>query len=334
MKQAQKNVFVCALAGLFIVAGGFGGGSGQMAFAGAKAQQNSTPDAGGVSIVSSINGTDYTVNFPEAPRRAVSLSHFSAEMMLALGLERQMAGAAWMDNEPLPELKAAFDTIPLLSDRYPSRELLLDAEPDFVTGWTSAFSDKNFPPSFLEQNGIPFYLPRVEYSGANMDSVYEDFTLLGKIFRVESKAAAVVMDMRSKIEAISKKTAALPALAVFVYDSGDTAPYTAGDALPSELIRLAGGKNIYGGESKKWLSVQWESVVEQNPDWIIVMQYSSDEDAPKKIDFLKTNAATRGMDAVKNNHIFVMGLADLTGGPRNPAAVEAMAKHFHPELFK
>ncbi|MDR1363950.1 MAG: ABC transporter substrate-binding protein [Spirochaetaceae bacterium] len=330
MKTVQKNAPVYAVIGFFILANSFG----QMAFAGAKPQQNTGTDAGGVSIVSSINGADYTVNFQNAPRRAVSLSHFSTEMMLALGLEQKMAGVAWMDNEPLPEFKAAFDTIPVLSDRYPSREAMLDAEPDFVTGWASAFSDKNFPPSFLEQNNISFYLPRVEYLGADMNSVYEDFTLLGKIFRVEAKAASIVKDMRAKIEAISQKTAALSPVTVFVYDSGESAPYTAGDALPSDLIRLAGGRNIYGGEAKKWLSVQWESVVDQNPDWIIVMQYSSDEDASKKIDFLKTNAAVKGMDAVKNNSIFVMELAGLTGGPRNPAAVETMARRFHPELFK
>ncbi|MDR2659838.1 MAG: ABC transporter substrate-binding protein [Spirochaetaceae bacterium] len=329
MKPYNKltSAFARIAFALFILTGA------EALFAAAK-QQPVTTSPGGVTIVSRIGDRDYTVNFPQAPRRAVSLSHFSTEMMLALGLEKQMAGVAWMDNEPLPEFKAAFDKIPLLSDRYPSQEVLLNAEPDFVTGWASAFSDKNFPPEFLEQNGIPFYLPRVEYLGANMDSVYEDFMLLGRIFRVDNKAASVVKNMREKIDAISKKTAAANTVTVFVYDSGDTAPYTAGDALPSDLIRLAGGENIYGNEPKKWLSVQWESVVEQNPDWIIVMQYSSAEDSAKKIDFLKTNDAVKNLDAVKNNRIFVMGLADLTGGPRNPAAVETMAKHFHPDLFK
>jgi iron complex transport system substrate-binding protein len=332
MKHNKKYGFTGLVRGLafaFILALAFG----QAAFASAKRQAESAAGGGDVTIVSRIGDADYTADFPEAPRRAVSLSHFSTEMMLALGLGGNMAGVAWMDNEVLPEFKSAFDKIPNLSDRYPSQEVLLNAAPDFVTGWASAFTEKNFPPAFLEQNGIAFYLPRVEYLGANMDSVYEDFTLLGRIFRVEDKAASVIKDIKTKIEAVNKKTAALTSVTVFVFDSGEATPYTAGNALPSDLIRLAGGKNIYGDEPKKWLSVQWESVVEQNPDWIIVMQYSSDEDAAKKIDFLKNNAATKGLAAVKNNHIFVMGLADVTGGTRNPAAVETMAKHFHPEAF-
>jgi iron complex transport system substrate-binding protein len=327
MKPYPKIVLT-ALVGLLLLASEFG----PMVFAGEK--QNSGRQASGVRIASHIDGTEYTVDFPEAPRRAVSLAHFTTEMMLALGLEKHMAGVAWMDNAPLPEFREAFDTIPVLSDRYPSREVLLDAEPDFVTGWTSAFSEKNFPPSFLEQSGIAFHLPRVEYLGANMDSVYEDFTLLGRIFRVEDKAASIIEDMRAKIEAISKKTAAVPPVSVFVYNSGETSPYTAGNSLPSDLIRLAGGKNIYGGAPKKWLGVQWESVVERNPDWIIVMRFYSSSDAEKRMDFLKTNAATQALDAVKNHRVFVMELSDVTSGPRSPAAVEAMAKRFHPESFR
>jgi iron complex transport system substrate-binding protein len=323
----QKNTRV-VLISLLVLASGFG----PMVFA--EEKQNSVKEASGVSVTSNIDGTDYIVDFPEVPRRAVSLSHFSTETMLALRLEKQMVGVAWMDNEPLQEFKAAFDTIPVLSERYPSREILLDAEPDFVTGWSSIFSDKNFPLPFLGQNGIKFYLPRVEYLGANMDSVYEDFMLFGRIFRVEARAASLVKEMRAKIEQISKKTAVLPPVTVFVYNSGDTAPYTAGNSLPSDLIRLAGGKNIYEDKPKKWLGVQWESVVEQNPDWIIVMQFYSSSDAAKRVDFLKTNAATKGLDAVKNNRIFVMELSDVTSGPRAPAAVESLAKRFHPEAFR
>jgi iron complex transport system substrate-binding protein len=255
-------------------------------------------------------------------------------MLLTLGLEERMVGVAWMDNEVLPEFKAALDTIPILSDRYPSQEVLIEAAPDFITGWASAFTEKNFPPAFLEQNDIALYLPRLEYLGATMDTVYQDFTLLGKIFQVEAKATQVVRDLKEAIQAVHEKTASFEPVTVFVYDSGESAPYTAGNSLPSDLIRLAGGRNLYAEEPKKWLTVQWESVVAQNPDWIIVMQYQSDKEASQKIAFLKESDLTKDLTAVQEERILVMGLADLTGGPRNPRAVETMARHFHPEGFR
>ena len=287
-----------------------------------------------VAVVSSLGEEDYSWEFTEAPSRAVSLSHFTTEMMLSLGLEARMAGTAWADTEILPEFQAAYNGIAILSERYPSREVFLNAAPDFVTGWASAFSEKNFPPDFLEQNRIPFYLPRVEYGGASMESVYEDLTLLGRIFHVEDRAAQVIADMRNRIAGINQLVAALPPVTVFIYDSGEDAPYTAGDSLPSDLIRLAGGKNIYGEEPKKWLTVQWESVAEQDPEWIIIMRYSSSDNVQAKVDFLKNNPALQGISAVRNDRIFILGLSDVTGGPRNPGAVETMARQFHPGAFR
>jgi iron complex transport system substrate-binding protein len=167
-----------------------------------------------------------------------------------------------------------------------------------------------------------------------MESVYEDLSLLGRIFGAEDRAAALIADMRNRIAGINRQVAALPPVRVFLYDSGEDAPYTAGDSLPSDLIRLAGGKNIYGEEPKKWLTVQWESVAEQDPEWIIIMRYSSSDNVQTKVDFLKNNPALQGISAVRNDRIFTMGLSDVTGGPRNPGAVETMARQFHSGAFR
>jgi iron complex transport system substrate-binding protein len=302
-----------------------------------KIEQTSQPSAASsmstVTVVTTANGQNYTMEFREAPSRAVSLSGFTTEMMLALGLEKRMAGTAYEDNEVLPEYKAAYESIPKLSDKYPSQEVLLSASPDFATGWKSAFSEKNFPPPFLEKNNIKFFIPYSEYNGT-MEAVYEDFTTLGRIFHAESEAAEIVADMKKKIGAVNDKVKNAPPVSVFVYDSGEEAPYTAGAALPSELIRLAGGANVFETHDKYWLSVQWESVVDKNPQWIVVMQYNVSDDAQGKIDFLKNNPALQGIDGIKNNRDFVLGLSDVVAGVRNAGAVEHMAKQFHPEAFQ
>jgi iron complex transport system substrate-binding protein len=254
-------------------------------------------------------------------------------MMLALGLEASMAGYAWPDNDVLPQFKSAYEKVTKLSDKYPSQEVLLAAAPDFITGWKSAFSEKNFPPDFLQKNDIAFFIPYSEYSGS-IDAVYKDFTALGQIFRVEKKAAEIITDMKNKINTLNDKVKNAPPVRVFVYDSGADTPYTAGAALASDLIRLAGGENVFAGGEKNWMTVQWESVVEKNPAWIVVMEYSSSEDSAAKINTLKTKAALQGIDAVKNNRIMTLGLSDVTAGIRNISAVERMAKNFHPAAFK
>lgn len=82
------------------------------------------------------------------------------------------------------------------------------------------------------------------------------------------------------------------------------------------------------------MTVQWETVVERNPQWIVVMQYNLSDDVQAKINMLKSNPALQSIDAIKNDNFVVRGLSDVTAGVRNIAAVETMAKSFHPEAFK
>ena len=81
--------------------------------------------------------------FGKVPQRAVSTSQFTTEILLAIGAEEQLAGTAFMDNEILPELKEKYDKIPVLSAKYPSKELFYSVNPDFVTGWKSLSMPSN-----------------------------------------------------------------------------------------------------------------------------------------------------------------------------------------------
>ncbi len=95
-----------------------------------------------VTIIVDNGEESVEVTISEAPQRAVSMSHFTTEMMLALELQDQMVGTAWADGEIMPELKGAYDQVEVLSDRYPSKEVFYAAEPDFVTGWASSTREK------------------------------------------------------------------------------------------------------------------------------------------------------------------------------------------------
>lgn len=74
-----------------------------------------------VTVDFSDGSKRYQVTFEEAPKRAVTTSHFMTEMLLSLGLEDSMAGTSWADNDILPELQEAYAKVPVLSERYPSR---------------------------------------------------------------------------------------------------------------------------------------------------------------------------------------------------------------------
>lgn len=132
--------------------------------------------------------------------------------------------------------------------------------------------------------------------------MYEDFRQLGEIFRVEDKAEEVIADMQEKIGAVEEKVKDLEPVKVFVYDSGEDAPYTAGASLPSDLIRLAGGENVFENDGDYWITVQWEAVVEKNPDWIVVMQYDASDDVQERSTSSKPSGASEYRCSEKRSH--------------------------------
>ncbi|MDO4866043.1 MAG: ABC transporter substrate-binding protein [Clostridia bacterium] len=285
-----------------------------------------------VTITNTYNGEDFDITY-DNPQRIVSTAGFTTEMLLALGLEDRIVGYSYMDNEIFPAYKEAFDKLNCLSDEWPSDEVLLSVEPDFVTGWASGFSDKHYNQAFCETNGILPYVPKVEGENASIGEAYEDLTNLGEIFGVQDRAAEVINDMQTRIAAVEAATKDAETVRVFIYDSGEDEPFTLGAGLASDMIAAAGGKNIFEDDFNYWGTVAWESVIDRDPEYIIVMDYFAGGNTQEKIDFLKNNEALADVTAVREGNIFVLGLTDVTGGVRNAEAIETMGHNFHADLF-
>ena len=286
------------------------------------------------TIHTELNGTEYDIEYTKVPERVVTLANFTTEMLLELGLSDKIVGYGYMDNEVPEEYAEEFSKLNCISETSnPSKEDLLATEPDFLTGWYSAFSEKNFPYDFCEENGITPYIPRVEYAPATIESVYEDFTNLGAIFGVEDKADEIVTDMKNRIEAVQKAVEGKDPVSVFVYDSGEDAPFTASAGLPTNMIELAGGKNVFADTEKNWTSAAWEDVIAAEPECIVVMDYLASDPIDQKLEFLKNSDILADVPAVKNDNIIVIDLTDVTGCYRSVDAIETMAKAFHPDCF-
>lgn len=292
-----------------------------------------------VTVENCGESTTYT----KPPERAVANDINMTEVMLALGLEDRMAGIAGVEDKGgiLSEYQEAFDKVPKISDEYlPGREALLGVEADFVfAGWNYGFSEENgITPESLKELGINSYAIRESCikQGSrppiSIQDTYEDILNIGRIFGVEDRAQELVEGYE---EQVAQVEARLPSdqdsLRVFVYDSGEDAPFTAGgEAIPNELINLAGGVNIFEDVNDSWTTVGWEEVVERDPEFIVIVDYGTPS-AEGKIDYLMNNPALAEVDAIRNRRFVVLPYAAATPGVRNAAAVETLAGAFHPE---
>jgi iron complex transport system substrate-binding protein len=279
---------------------------------------------------------DHYIRYDQMPKKAVSMNAHTTELMLALGLEKSLIGTAYNNAKILPEYEATFNKIPVLAEKYPSFEVLLDSGADFVFGRSSVFTSSYkcaTMDEMLAQN-IDVYVAKASYTqNADFNDVYEDFTTIGRLFNVENESALMVAQMQKKIADVAAKVNTVRPVKVFVYDFGSDKAFTAGKSLETYIIQTAGGKNVFDDINKTWSYVNWETVVDRNPDYIVINDYGNTT-AAEKIEFLKSQPMLKSVNAIKNNNFVVVTLPSVFPGIRVDEAVENIAKGLHPTSFK
>ena len=270
--------------------------------------------------------------YTEPPTRAITLNQHVTEVMLALELQDHMVGTAYIDDEVLPEHKAAYDAIPVLAEEYPSREVILAQDPDFIYGgFRSAFGD-DVAGSQEELNGLGIgaYLPRsICNTGSpdTMEDVYADILSIGAIFGVRDRADALVASFQQEVsEASSLSGSSGEPLRVFMFDSGDDAPFTATCcSMFTNMIESAGGKNIFDDVEGRWKTVSWEEVIDRDPQ-LIALTEADWSTSQEKLDLLQSNPALADITAVRENRFVVLQFSSLVPGIRNATAIRELAE--------
>ncbi|MEG1149384.1 MAG: ABC transporter substrate-binding protein [Niameybacter sp.] len=285
-----------------------------------------------VKFVYSDGAKDYDVTVESPRQKAVTLSQFMTEMLLALDLQDRMIATALLDNPILPEFEEAYNKIPQLQigeGHSVSKEGFIATGADFVSGWDSSISEQTTgSPSELISKDITPFMAKSYQADSTVETVYEDFELLGKIFGVQDKAQEVIDKMKKDVKVVTDKVGDIKEedrVKTMVYDAGENDAMVVGVGLANNLINLAGGNNVFAkNATKPYIHVSFESIVAENPEVILVTDYMAGSPVQEKIDFLKAHPALKDVPAIKNNKIYVVGLADLSPGVRNPKLVEQM----------
>ncbi|WP_415773070.1 ABC transporter substrate-binding protein [Pseudomonas sp. LB3P38] len=287
-----------------------------------------------------VQSCNREVTFKQAPKHAVSHDINMTQMMLALGLKPSMAGYSGVTGwkSVTPQMQTILDGLPELAAKYPSVETLLNANVDFFfAGWDYGMRvGGDLTPQTLQPLGINVYELTescafvMKRPPASLEDTYNDLRNLGKIFDVQDRANALIARMQAQVAEVRKD---LPAdkPRVFLYDSGEDRAMTSGRlGMPQALIDAAGGRNILDDVEASWTRVNWENVVERNPQVIVIVDYG-EVTAEQKEQFLLNNKALQSVDAIKHQRFIVIPYVQATPGIDNVLAVETLAKGFHGE---
>ena len=279
------------------------------------------------------------MTFEKPPERAISNDVNLTEMMLVLGLADHMVGytgiSGWKTLDA--NMRSGVKELPELSAKYPTKEVLVGADADFFfAGWNYGMKvGGEVTPETLAPFGIKVYELTescshiMDKDKAGLKDMYADILNLGTIFGVEARAEALVEGYKSELKNFKASLKSIEeGVRVFVYDSGEDAPFTAGRyAMPTALIEAAGGRNIMDDFNKSWGTVTWEEVVERDPQVVVIVNYG-DVTAEQKRDYMMSNPAFRNISAVKNDRFVTLEYVEATPGPRNIKAVKTLAGAF------
>ncbi|MFG3498806.1 ABC transporter substrate-binding protein [Streptomyces sp. NPDC047928] len=291
------------------------------------------PDGAGFPYT--VTNCGVTTTFTAPPERAVTMNQHATELMLALGLEDRMAGTSYLDDAVLPAYRDAYDEVRVLAEEYPSKEVLLGAGPDFVYGGYASAFDKGAgrDRAGLEKSGVKTRL-NVEYCAkgpVGLDLLRTEITELARTFGVPERGERLIREEERRIDAVRARLKGTARPSVFVYDSGDTAAFTAGGAgIGHHIISLAGGENVFGDLDKTFGDVSWEQVIARRPEVIVIYDYGGTSVEAKKRRLLD-DPALAGVPAVRNKRFAVLPLSSVVLGVRVGDAVADLARQLHPD---
>ena len=269
--------------------------------------------------------TGLSTTFPSTPQRIVSLNPGLTEIVYALGAGRRVVAVDAFSNYPADAqaVQPRLETYPS-----PSLETLVSLKPDLVL--SLAESDETI--SAVRRQGIRVLklLPR------DYDAGVATIRTLGRLLGQSATADGIAQDMLDRRDAVVMAVADAPRPRVYEeLDASDpTRPFVAGPhGFYGQMIDLAGATNIFGDLPGDFGQVGAESVIERNPDVIIL----TDADLPFNPQTPDAVAARSGWDtitAVQTGAVYPVDSAYFTTfGPRMVIGLETLAARLHPDLF-
>jgi iron complex transport system substrate-binding protein len=255
----------------------------------------------------------------QEPERIITLAPSLTEIVYFLGLGDRVVGVTQFSSYP-PDAQSKTKVGSYVNL---SAEQIISLAPDLVIGT----ADGN-PPAIvelLEQAGIPVYVvnPR------NTREVIRTIRDIGHLCGIADKADTLARELSTRVDRIVAKTAGLDRPLVFLQVNAKPIMTVNADTFSSDLIRLAGGRNMADQEPIRYPRLSVEEVISRGPRVIIV---SSME---RGGEFEKVRQQWLSMPmipAAKTGRVYLAD-SDLIDrpSPRIVEGLELLARDIHPE---
>ena len=290
-----------------------------------------------INIVTITDALGNKVTLYSKPTSVVSCSPSTTELLYATGANASIIGVTDYCDYPLnAEGKMPKEVHSSIGGFYsPSFEKIAGLNPDLVLLDAGVKKQKDLIPQ-LDSVGIKHVSL---YSGKNVTEIRNNIIFMGKIFDKEATANALISEMNAKLSAITDAVSNVTSKPkVMVMVSWSPSIYVnGGNTFINDIIIAAGGVNCFGNASG-YATVSKESIVQANPDVIIVASSMIPGLTSQQVlDQIKGDSLLQDTNAVKNNKVFVIQdqaeSCFLRQGVRVVQATQLLADMLYPSIF-
>jgi len=265
---------------------------------------------------------------PDATARIVSTAPSLTEILFALGLGERVVGATTYCNYPEEARR-----VPRIGTYIqPNLETIVSLRPDLVV------IESN--PIRLRERLEGLGLKVLELDQRTVSDVFGAIERIGQASGAGDRARALEVRIRSELEEVGRRAAGR-AKRRMAFIVGRTPGALEGliavgsASYLNELIRLAGGENIFGAVSVPYPKVSLEEILARDPEVIIDMgemgraSGMSEAEARRVVELWNRYAS---ITAVRERRVWAV-TADLyvVPGPRMAQAARELARMLHPE---
>ena len=246
-------------------------------------------------------------------RRVVSLAPNTTEMLYALGAGGQIVASTASCNYP-PEARA----LPRIGDMHVDVERVVAMAPDLVVAeWLT-------PPDLVRRLRA-LGLRVLQVDSSTIDGYLETLGRLGERTGHPAEAARLSARLTSKVGALRRRLAEVPMQRrprVFIEIWGRPLQTAACQTFIDEMIRLAGGVNVFG-ELEQYPRISPEALLSRDPDVVLLTSSS--------VEAFAAEPGLGSLRAVRNRRVWAVDPDTLVRpGPRLTQALDGLTRMLTP----
>ncbi len=200
----------------------------------------------------------------------------------------------------------------------PDLEIIKSLNPTCVVSVDTLGSD--FERKFTENN-----IPSMFVNLSTVDGLKETITTLGEKFDKNDKAKEIIKELDDKEKELTLTNKENKEKVLVLFGAPGSVMVSTDSSYVGNLVKIAGGNNIFESDSSSFIQVNMEEIIKRNPDKILIMTHAVPQEAKKTVEEEFAKSTWKQLDAIKNNKVYYLENGYF-GMSANLKAIEALDK--------